>query len=177
MATTKVAPAKAIEAAKEKNDLSSRSVARKVCESELYDLKPTGQFLLNQIAVMAMNDEDDNYPEGAPDEYQADKIGWCWLSQFTLGLRVGISEGQVCKWIKRFREDGVIYYRDWRDEWGTLHAEYKVVESVVDAHQRNSQKRDAKRPTRYKTKRHANATSFSTKNQPKRSVIEDEDDA
>jgi hypothetical protein len=48
---------------------------------------------------------------------------------------------------------------------------------VVDAHQRNSQKRDAKRPTRYKTKRHANATSFSTKNQPKRSVIEDEDDA
>lgn len=177
MATTKVAPAKAIEAAKEKNDLSSRSVSRKVCESELYDRVPAARFLLNQIAVMAMSDEKDNYPEDAPLEYQEDKIGWCWLAQYRLGLRVGLSESQAHRWIQQFREDGVILYRDWYDDHGVHHAEYKVVESVVDAHQRPSQDKDVVRPKRYKTKRGANATSFSAKVQPKRVVIEDEDDA
>jgi len=156
--------------------IEDRSLARKVVESELYDQKPTARFLLNQIAVMAM-DDDSNYPEDAPEEYQQDKVGWCWLAQYKLGLRVGISESQAHRWIKRFKKDGVILYRDWYDEHGVHHAEYKVVESVVDAHQRPSQDREVERPSRYKTKRGATAGSFSATNQPKKNVIEDEDDA
>jgi len=169
--------AERIKALKKAAGIEDRSLPRKVVESELYDHKPTARFLLNQIAVMAM-DEDSNYPEDAPEKYQgANKVGWCWLSQAKLGLRVGISESQAHRLIMQFKEHGVILYRDWRDEYGTLHAEYKVVESVVDAHQRPSQDSDVKRPSRYASKRGANKGSFSTANQPKKVVTEDEDDA
>jgi hypothetical protein len=166
-----------LKALKKAAGLDERSLPQKVAESELYDQKPTARYLLNQIAVMAMK-EDSNYPEDAPEEYQGvNKVGWCWLSQFKLGLRVGISKSQVSRWIQQYRNDGVIFYRDWYDDNGYHHAEYKVVESVVDAHQRPSQDEDVERPSRYKTKRGANAGSFSAKNQPKKNVIEDEDDA
>jgi len=156
-----------------------KSVARKIAESSLYDWCPTARFLLTQIAILAM-DEDSEYPEDAPDNYQADKEGWCWMSQFKLGLRVGCDERTIRRWIARFREDGVILYRTWKDDNHTPHAEYKVVESVVDAFQRPSQKVDVKRPPRYSEKRGANKGSFSTANQPGRSAkqrgIMEEDD-
>ena len=148
-----------------------KSLPRKIVESELYDNKPTSRFLLNQIAVMAMPNEDANYPKDAPKFYPDgvtpwEKTGWCWLSQHKLGLRVGVTEGQVHRLIKGFRKDGVILQRDWYDDHGTPHAEYKVVESVVDAFQRPSQDRDVERPKRYKHPRPATKGSFSSTNQP-----------
>lgn len=124
-----------------------KSLARKIAESSLYDWNATARFLLTQLAVLAM-DEDDNYPDDAPEEFKADKVGWCWMSQFKLSLRVGKSESQIHRLLKKFREDGVILYRDWHDDNMTLHAEYKVVESVVDAFQRPTQNRGVKRPAR-----------------------------
>jgi hypothetical protein len=160
--------AERIKALKKAAGIGDRSLARKIVESELYDHNSSARFLLNQIAVMAMPDEDANYPEDAPEEYQRDKTGWCWLSQHKFALRIGTSESQVQRLITRFIKDGVVLPRYWRDENMTLHAEYKVVESVVDAFQRPSQNKDVVRPLRYKVKRQANKGSFSAKNQPLR---------
>jgi len=148
--------------------VSDRSPSRLISESDRYDQKPAARALLIQIALMRM-DEDSKYPEDAPQEFKDDKIGWCWLSQFKLGLRVGISESQVHRWIKQFRKDGAIHYRDWRDDNGTLHAEYKINLDYFIAHQRPSQSRDVERPERYaEGTRKATPGSFSTENQPKR---------
>jgi hypothetical protein len=162
-----------LDALKEKAGIATKSteksLARKIAESSLYDWHPQARFLLTQLAVLAM-DEDSEYPKDAPEKYHDDKEGWCWMSQFKLALRVGCSEDAIGDWIARFREDGVILYRDWYDENKTPHAEYKVVESVVDALQRPSQKRGVERKPRYADKRKANAGSFSTVNQPGRSA-------
>jgi hypothetical protein len=142
-----------------------KSLARKIAESSLYDWNSTARFLLTQLAVLVM-DEDAKYPDDAPDEFKEDKEGWCWMSQFKLALRIGKSESQVHRLIDQFKKDGVIKLRQWRDDHGTLHDEYQVVESVVDAYQRPSQNRGVERPPRYGKKRTANAGSFSAKNQP-----------
>ncbi len=126
-----------------------KSLAWKITDSSLYDWNPTARFLLTQLAVLSM-DEDSNYPEDAPDNFKADKKGWCWMTQAKLALKVGVHDSTIYRWIKRFREDGVIKYRDWRDDNTTMHAEYKVVESVIDANQRPSQRADVERPPRYK---------------------------
>src|SRR5271155_921599 len=93
-----------------------KSLARKVAESSLYDGKPTARFLLNQLAVMAMKNENAEYPDDAPDSFKADKTGWCWMSQFKLALRVGNSEPQTHRLLKGFKEDGVIITREWIDD-------------------------------------------------------------
>jgi hypothetical protein len=150
-----------------------KSLARKVAESSLYDGSATARFLLTQLVVLAM-DKDDNYPEDAPDSFKADKEGWCWMSQFRLSLRVGVSESQIHRLLKEFKEDGVTLTRTWIDDHGTPHTEYKVVESVVDAFQRPSQNREVDRPPRYKVKRAANKGSFSFDNQPSKKKNEDD---
>ncbi len=147
--------------------LEERSLSRLIAESQLYDFRPTARALLIAIALMTISDAEDPYPEDAPETYIADKIGWCWLSQWKLGLRVGISESQVQRLITMFIEDGVITPRYWHDEFGVLHAEYKINKKVLIAHQRPSQTKDVKRPNRYKKERHANKGSFSSENQPK----------
>jgi hypothetical protein len=161
-----------------------KSLARKITDSSLYDGQPAARFLLVQLAVLAM-DEDSEYPDDAPEKYKADKEGWCWMSQPKLSLKIGTdSDGRtVRRWIARFQEDGVIQYRDWHDDNGTLHAEYKVVESVVDAFQRPAKKEDAMaaRPKRYSVPRTANRGSFSTANQPgqtaqRRAIMEEDDE-
>ncbi len=62
--------------------------------------------------------------------------------------------------------------RVWHDEDMTPHSEYKVVEAVIDAHQRPSQKRGVERPKRYSKPRSANKGSFSTAIQPGRSAAQ-----
>jgi Helix-turn-helix domain len=159
MADEAATAAKKIKAAHPELFQQEKSLARKIAESSLYDWNPTARFLLTQLAVLAM-DEDSSYPEDAPDEYHADKNGWCWMSQAKLALRIGRSESQVQRIIAdKFRPDGVILYRDWRDSNNTLHAEYKVVEKVVDAYQRPSQNADVKRPSRYGTSRKGTAAN------------------
>lgn len=106
------------------------------------------------------------------------------MAQWQMSLRLGTdSDGKTMRnWIARFVEDGVVIPRDWYDENGTHHAEYKVVESVVDAFQRPAGKEAAiaDRPKRYSVPRKANRGSFSTTNQPgrsaKRRAIMEEDD-
>jgi hypothetical protein len=126
------------------------SLARKITDSDLYDWNATARFLLTQIAVLAMPNEDASYPDDAPDRCKNDKTGWCWMSQKRLALKIGKSLSTVEKLIAQFRKDGVINYRDWRDDNKTLHAEYRIVEEVLDAHQRPSQRYDDERPSRYK---------------------------
>jgi transposase len=100
------------------------------------------------------------------------------MTQSELAERVGCDESTVYRWIKRFREDGVILYRDWHDDNRTHHAEYKVIESVVEDHKR---RKGAERPPRYQQKRKANKGSFTTVNQPgvsanRRAVMEEDDE-
>src|ERR1700730_800852 len=163
------------------------SLPRKIVESELFDGKPTARFLLNQLAVMAMKNENASYPKDAPKFYPDgvtpwEKTGWCWLSQHSLALRIGISERQVIRLIQQFKELGVILTREWIDDHYTPHTEYMVVESVVDAFQRPSQKRGVKRPKHanrdYKT--YANKGGFKKGYDPRRANmvgVGDEDDA
>ena len=153
-----------------------KSLARKIVESSLYDWNPTARFLLNQIAVMRMTEES-NYPEDAPDKFRADKVDWCWLSQHSLALRVGVCEDSVHKLIKRFRKDEVIFYREWIDDHGTHHAEYKINEAKLDANQRPSQKRGVERPKRSNRdyKAYENKGAFK-KGQDKRRANMDADD-
>jgi hypothetical protein len=148
--------------------ISERPISRLIAESSVYDFKPTARALLMQIAMMRMAEES-KYPADAPDDFKADKDGWCWLSQFKLGLRVGISESQVNRLIQQFKEDGAIFYRDWHDKNGTHHAEYKINEKVFQAHQRPSQDRDVVRPTRYSKPRPKKGW-FSAENQPKKKL-------
>ena len=156
-----------------------KGLHRKIVESSLYDGNSTARFLLCEIAIMRM-EEDSNYPDDAPEKFKADKKDWCWLSQGKLALRIGKSESQVQRLITKFREDGVILYREWHDNNMTHHAEYKVVGEVFAAYQRPNQDINQERPKRYKEKRKPNAGSFSTKNQPGKSAqqraIEAEDD-
>ena len=159
-----------------------KSLARKITDSTLYDHQPAARFLLVQLAVLAMKEESD-YPEDSP--FQDDKVGWCWMSQEGLSLKIGTDSGgrTVRNWITRFIKDEVIIPRKWRDDNGTPHSEYKVVESVVDANQRPPKKKDAiaVRGSRNKEgSRKANKGSFTTANQPGRGAqqgaIMEEDD-
>lgn len=70
--------------------IEDRSLARKIAETSLYDWNSTARFLLTQLAVLAM-DEDDNYPEDAPDDFKADKEGWCWTSSSSPSVWAGLS--------------------------------------------------------------------------------------
>jgi hypothetical protein len=149
-AAYQAARAEKVKAAMKAAGLEKKSLARKIAESSLYDWSSTARFLLTQIAVLAMTDEEDNYPEDAPEEFKQDKIGWCWMAQYKLALRIGKSESQAQRLIARFKKDGVTKIRQWRDDNNTLHDEYQIVESVVDAFQRPSQRRDVERPPRSK---------------------------
>ena len=170
MATTKVAPAQAIEAAKE-TPLEERSPSRLIAESYLYDYKPTARAILTQIALMRM-DEGSRYPVDAPLEFQADKKDWCWLSQRELGARVGVSECTVNRWIAQFKPvenggvDGTIFYRDWYDDNHVHHAEYKINTTAFAMHQRGKK---YERPGRY-SEPSPSRGRFTSENQPKKKL-------
>jgi len=158
--------------------MEEKSLARKIAESSLYDWNSTARFLLTQIAVLTMDDEDDNYPDDAPEEFKQDKVGWCWMSQFKLALRIGKSESQVQRLVQKFKKDGVILLRQWRDDNNTLHDEYQIVESLVDAFQRPSQSRDVERPPRSKRdyKAYDNKGGFKKGHDNRRANMEDDDE-
>ena len=165
------------EAAKQKKFPSAtkpedKSTARLIMESSLYDNSPTARLILNQLVALAMK-EDSRYPKDSP--YGDDKVDWCWMAQWELSLRCGLdSDGRTLRyWIARFREEETIFYREWWDEYGTHHAEYKVNREPFLAFQRpdNKEAALASRPGRYaKGSRKANKGSFSKTNQPKMSA-------
>lgn len=149
--------------------VEGRSPSRLIAESYLYDYKPTARAILTQIALMRM-DEGSRYPADAPEEFREDKVDWCWLSQKELGNRVGVHEDTVNRWVKQFKPvenggvDGVIYYRDWFDDNGTHHAEYKINTKVFAMHQRG--KKDERAP-RY-SEPSPSRGRFTSDNQPKK---------
>ncbi len=150
--------AERIKELKKATGIEEKSLARKIAESSLYDWNASARFLLTQIAVLSM-DEDSTYPDDAPEAFKADKEGWCWMSQGKLAIRIGKSLSTVHKLIAQFKKDGVILHREWRDENKTLHGEYKIVEAVIDANQRPSQRADVERPPRYAKSRKGTASS------------------
>lgn len=150
-----------------------KSVAKKenslviqIMESDLYDYNPGARFLLVVIALGTRSNPDAYLPDDMPDYMKEDKcIGWCDMAQWRLALRVGKSESQIQRDIKRFRKDGVIQARGWTDENEAEHLMYRIVPEVIAAHKRPSQKKDVVRPPRYK-KKNPNRGHFSKKNQP-----------
>lgn len=159
------ASAKAL-AAKQSQQKKANNLFIKIQESGLYDWNPTARALLVTISLLQMKDENAYYPEDAPLDHYNNRIGWCWMSQYRLALRVGCDERTVRRYIARFRKDGVIRVRTWTDDNKTPHAEYQIVEAVIEDNQRPSQRREVTRPPRYKKKRGANLGSFTAKNQP-----------
>lgn len=137
-------------------------------ESDLYDHNPGARMVLMVIALGARTNPDARVPEDMPDEFKDDLLGWCNRAEWGIALRSGKSEGQVQKDIQMFRRDCVIEVRTWRDSNNADHNLYKINTDVVKEHQRPSQKKNVKRPSRYKGKRGANKGSFSSKNQPDR---------
>jgi hypothetical protein len=146
-----------------------KSVAKKenslviqIMESDLYDYNPGARFLLVAIAYSQRTNEAAYVPPDCP--YKDGMLGWCDQSQWRLALRVGKSESQVFKDIKRFRKDGVVQARGWTDDNGTDHLMYRIVPEVVREHQRPEQKKNVVRPKRYKSR--PKKGWFSAKNQP-----------
>ena len=111
--------------------------------SDLYDLNPGVRATLTTIAFMQATKVNPNYPEDSP--FREDQLGWCYASQAYLAKRVGKSERQVRRDIARFKRDGVVKVRQWRDSNKALHDEYHVDEDVVQKRQR---KEDEPRPAR-----------------------------
>ncbi len=146
-----------------------KSVAKKenslviqVMESDWYDHNPGRRFVLLAITYSLRTNEDAYVPPDCP--YKDDMLGWCDMSQWKIGLRVGKSESQVHRDIKKFREDGVVQSRSWEDDNGVEHAMYRIVPEMIASHQRPSQTKNVVRPPRYKSR--PKKGWFSAKNQP-----------
>ena len=149
--------------AKKKN-----SLVIQIMESDWYDFNPGARFLLVAIAYSQRTNEDAYVPPDCP--YKDDMLGWCDMSQWKLALRVGKSESQTFKDIKRFRKDGVLQARGWTDDNGIDHLMYRIVPEVIAEHQRPEQKRTVSRPPRYKSKNPKRGW-FTAKNQPAKKVM------
>jgi len=129
-----------------------------VGESDLYDYDVTRRAVLKEIAFMQQKDEDKKTPEGSP---FTDYVGWCWASQRYIAARVGTTDGYVQQSTTLFEKDDVIECREWTDEWGTNHTEYRIKREKVDEHKRpeGHLKKERKRPRRGGNKS-ANTGSF-----------------
>jgi len=146
------------------------SLIIKIMESDLYDWSPTARLLLVAIAYSQVQDEDAYFPEDCPEPYYSERIGWNWMSQWRLALRVGVTVRQVQRWLDRMEQDGVIRMRTWTDDNNAHHNLYQVVEEVVDAHQRPEQSATVERPLRYK-KKAPNRGRFTSQNQPSKKAM------
>ncbi len=137
-----------------------------VQESSLYDLKPTMRSILMLLARVRVQGDGPNARPSNPERKalpQGEYENWCWLSQETVAKRVGCTDRYVNSSVRHFEKDDVIEIREWRDDLGHPHLEYKVNILTVKLHER---KEGEPRAKRYKAPRKSNAGSFSTTNQP-----------
>jgi hypothetical protein len=137
-----------------------------VQESSLYDLKPTMRAVLVLLARSRVQGDGPNARPNHPSRKalpQGEYENWCWFNQKTIADRVGCVDRYVRDCIKRFVADDVVEVREWRDDLGHAHLEYKVNIQTVKLHQR---KEGEPRAKRYSAKRKPNDGSFSTANQP-----------
>lgn len=148
-----------------KRKFGKKSLSIRVQESDLYDWNPAAAGLLLVITLGTRRRDEAWVQEDCP--WTAEEmVGWCDMAQWRLALRSKMSESQVQRYIEQFEEDGVIEVEGWTDSNQAEHNRYRIIEAVVDEHQRPEQKRHVKRPSRYKKKRGANKGSFSATNQP-----------
>jgi hypothetical protein len=161
--------------------LSDKSLSILIQECELYDWDSTTRLTLLVLCLGTRNKAENT--DGSKKWVQEDcpwdaeeMVGWCDFSQWRIALRVGKSEDRIQKVLSRLEKDGVITIERWTDSNNANHDRYQINEAVIRANQRPEQKRDVSRPSRYKVKRGANAGSFSSKNQPKKSGSYDADD-
>jgi hypothetical protein len=137
-----------------------------VQESSLYDLKPTMRSVLMLLARARVQGDGPNARPNHPSRKalpQGEYENWCWLNQETIAARVGCVDRYVRDCIERFVADDVVEVREWRDDFGHPHLEYKVNILTVKLHER---KKGEPRAKRYSVKRKPNTGSFSTANQP-----------
>jgi hypothetical protein len=159
------------QAAKLKKKFGKKSLSIRIQESDLYEYNPAANMLL-MVICLGQRREKENYDdtwvqEDCPKTAE-ELVGWCDMAQWRLALRSKMSESQVWRYLHTFEDDGVIEIQGWTDSNNMEHRMYRIVEAVVDEHQRPEQSEHVKRPSRYKTKRGANRGSFSAANQPKR---------
>ncbi len=144
-------------------------------ESDLYDWNPSARMTLLVLALGTRREKEDYSDTFVQEDCPAtaeELVGWCDMAQWRIALRVGKSDDQVGRDIKMFEQDGVITVRRWDDSNGAHHDMYMVNIAVVMEHERPAQKKNVKRPSRYKKPRKANKGSFSSTHQPK-ATIED----
>lgn len=154
-----------------KKKFGKKSLAIRLQESDLYEYNPAANMLL-MVICLGQRREKENYDdtwvqEDCPKTAE-ELVGWCDMAQWRLALRSKMSESQVHKYLKRFEDDGVIEIDGWTSPTtGMEHRMYRIVEAVVDEHQRPEQSRAVKRPSRY-TVKNSKRGWFSKKNQPDR---------
>jgi hypothetical protein len=180
MSTEAVAPTQ--ETKLEKVARLRRSENRKVMSefirigtSDLYDGQPGVRATLREVAFLQVNDENAEYPEKAPQSFKDTRVGWCYASQAYIGLRVGLTEGQIQRNIQTFIEDKVIDVRSYIDSDGWHHNEYHVLEQVVTDRQRPENIKEAleNRPKRNKRdyKNYNNKGAFKPGNKARKGTV------
>jgi hypothetical protein len=161
--------------------ISDKSLTIMIQESDLYDWDSSARLLLLVLHLgtrgKATNaDGEEKWVQEDCPWSAEDMVGWCDMAQWRLALRVGISEDRIQKILARFENDKVIRMETWDDSNCAHHNRYQIIEATIRANQRPEQKRDVPRKPRYNVKRGANAGSFSSKNQPKKTGNYDADD-
>jgi hypothetical protein len=142
------------------------SLPIRIMQSDLYDWNPSRRMLLLVLALGTRTDPEAWIQEDCP--WTAEEmVGYCDMAQWRLALRVGKSESQVHKDLMQMEEDGVIHIDRWQDSNHADHNRYRIIEDMVNEHQRPKQKPDVERPPRYKKPRPKKGW-FSTHNQPRR---------
>jgi hypothetical protein len=127
------------------------SLAIRVEEMEAYDGNPAMRFLIS-IIVRAMRKAKENYDNTwAPTGWTAEEmVGWCDMAQWRLAQRVGLTEDHVGRMLRQAEAEGFIDIERWVDpDTNMIHARYRVIEEMIDAHQRKEHSRHAKRGGRY----------------------------
>ncbi len=163
-----------------KKQYGKKSLSIRIQESDLYEYNPAANMLLMVICLgqrRVKENYDDTWVQEDCPKTAEELVGWCDMAQWRLALRSKMSESQVWRYLQQFEADGVIDIEGWTDTNHMEHRMYRIVEAVVDEHQRPKQSEHVKRPSRYKVK-NSKRGWFSAKNQPKREVeiaIEEEE--
>jgi DNA-binding PadR family transcriptional regulator len=154
-----------------KKKFGKRSLQIRLQESDLYEYNPAANMLLMVICLgqrRVKENYDDTFVQEDCPKTAEELVGWCDQAQWRLALRSKMSESQVLRYLKRFEDDGVIEIDGWTSpSTGREHRMYRIIEEVVDEHQRPEQSATVERPSRYKTKS-PNRGRFTSKNQPEK---------
>ena len=149
--------------------LVQKSLSVRIQECELFDWDTTARATLLVIGLGQRAPKDDYSTTWVQEDcpWTAEEmVGYCDFAEWRIAQRVGKTERQIGRVIKKLEKRGVIHVDRWVDSNGASHNRYKVVEAVINDNQRPEHKRHAERPKRNTGERKGNKGSFSTVNQP-----------